>query len=493
MPQFYKMSESVKKGRFPVSVPFIIANEGAERFSFYGMRSILATFLVAQFFNPSMNPALQTVAEAKANEATHFFVSLAYALPFVGGIAADWFFGKYKVILYISVVYCFGHLFLALFEQDLTMFQYGLLLIAVGAGGIKSCVSANLGDQFDESNRHLMSKIYGWFYFAINSGSVLSTILIPLIYANHGAKWAFGIPGIFMALATIIFFAGRKRYVRVPPSGVNRNNFVFISLYALFNMGKKEKGRSVLDVAKKKYLPEKVEDVKSVYRVLAVFCFIPVFWAMWDQNLSEWVLQATKLDRTIFGFQLLPEQIQTVNPFFLLVFIPVFNYLVYPFFDRLGLKTTPLRRIGAGLVLTLASFTIIALLQTEIDGGAHPTVWWQILAYVILSAAEVLVSITGLEYAYTQAPKSMKSTMTAIWLLTTGLGNLFTALVNKSISAGGFFSQFHGAGYYWFFIALLGSTILVYLLVTPFLQESKPGSRVSDEDELLVASQSHGQ
>ncbi len=482
-----------KKSNFPVSIPFIIANEGAERFSFYGMRSILATFLVAQFFNPSMNPSLQTVAEAKANEATHFFVSLAYALPFVGGIAADWFFGKYKVILYISVVYCFGHLCLAWFEKDLTLFQYGLVLIAIGAGGIKSCVSANLGDQFDDSNRHLLSKIYGWFYFSINAGSVLSTIMIPLIYANYGPKWAFGVPGIFMAIATVIFFAGRKNYVRVPPSGINKNNFAFISVYSVFNAGKKERGQSLLDVAKGKFIPEKVEDVKAVYRILAVFCFIPVFWAMWDQNLSEWVLQATKLDRSVFGFELLPEQIQTVNPFFLLVFIPVFNYWVYPLFDKIGLKTTPLRRIGAGLVLTLVSFVIIALLQTAIDEGGRPTVWWQIFAYVVLSAAEVLVSITGLEYAYTQSPKSMKSTMTAIWLLTTALGNLFTAFVNQSISNGGFFSRFEGADYYWFFIGLLSVTILIYLFITPHLKERRSDINPSPEEEVLVASQVHGQ
>ena len=121
------------KPRYPKSIPFIIGNEAAERFSFYGMRSILATFLVAQFFNPTLNPALQTVAEAKANESTHFFVTLAYTLPFVGGLVADWFTGKYKIILYISIVYCFGHLFLALFEDNLDMFTVGLLLIAVSS------------------------------------------------------------------------------------------------------------------------------------------------------------------------------------------------------------------------------------------------------------------------------------------------------------------------------------------------------------------------
>ncbi len=462
-----------KKSKYPVSIPFIIANEGAERFSFYGMRSILATFLVAQFFNPSMNPSMRPLAEAQANEATHFFVSLAYALPFVGGIVADWFFGKYKVILYVSLVYCLGHLFLALFEDNLSMFQYGLLLIAIGAGGIKSCVSANLGDQFDASNKQLMSKIYGWFYFSINIGSVLSTIMIPLIYANYGAKWAFGIPGIFMAFATLVFFIGRKTYRRVPPSGVKKDNFVFISLYALTHRKQQKEGQSWLDVARAKYPDSKVEDVKSVYRILALFSFIPIFWAMWDQNLSEWVLQATKLDRTVFGIQLLPEQIQTVNAFFLLVFIPVFNYGIYPFFDRLGFKTTPMRRIGAGLMLTLLSFVIIALLETAISVGGSPSVWWQILAYVILSAAEVLVSITGLEYAYTQAPASMKSTMSAIWLMTTAMGNLFTALINKGIAMGGVFSIITGASYYWFFIALLTITIIVYFFVSPYLLQSE--------------------
>jgi len=463
------------EAKYPRSIPYIIGNEAAERFSFYGMRSILATFLVAQFFNPTLNPALQTVAEAKANESTHFFVTLAYTLPFVGGLVADWFTGKYKIILYISIVYCFGHLFLAVFDKNLNGFIAGLVLIAVGAGGIKSCVSANVGDQFDKTNQELLSKVYGWFYFSINAGSVISTILIPWVYAEYGAKWAFGIPGLLMALATIIFFSGRKQYIKVPPGGINKNNFVFISVYALFNAGKKQKGQSLLDVAKGEYDPEKVEGVKAVYRVMAVFIFAPIFWAMWDQNLSEWVLQAEKLDRHInlgfTSFTVLAGQVQTANPIFLLSFIPLFTYFIYPFLDRIGIKTTPLRRLGAGLALTALSFVIIAFVQAGVDAGAHPSVWWQILAYVVLSAAEVLVSITGLEYAYTQAPKSMKSTMSAIWLLTVAAGNLFDALVNGNISEHGFFSQFTGANFYWLFVGICTVFLVLFMIISPRLKE----------------------
>ena len=463
------------KPRFPRSIPFIIGNEAAERFSFYGMRSILATFLVMQFFNPHHIPGLEAVAEAKSNEATHFFVSLAYALPFVGGLVADWFTGKYRIILNISIVYCIGHLLLSLFDTDLTWFRVGLILIAVGAGGIKSCVSANVGDQFDKSNQSLISKVYGWFYFSINAGSVISTMLIPWVYDVYGAKWAFGIPGLLMALATIIFFTGRKLYVRVPPSGINKNNFAFISAYSLWFWRRKEQGKSLLDVAKGYFDPEKVEGTKAVYRVMAVFIFAPIFWAMWDQNLSEWVLQAQSLNREInlglFKFTVLPGQVQTVNPVFLLLFIPVFNYWVYPFFDKIGLKATPLRRFGVGLALTGLSFVIIAFTQGLIDAGGHPSVWWQIFAYVVLSAAEVLVSITGLEYAYTQSPKSMKSTMSAIWLLTVAIGNLFDAYVNNSISTGGFFAKYTGAGYYWLFVGIISVFTVLFMFIAPRLKE----------------------
>lgn len=474
-----------KKSRFPRSVPYIIGNEAAERFSFYGMRSILATFLVAQFYNPTSSKALTEFAEAKANQMSHLFVTLAYALPFLGGLVADWFTGKYKVILYISMVYCLGHLLLAVFDTSINGFTVGLITVAIGAGGIKSCVSANVGDQFNATNQDLLSKVYGWFYFSINAGSMIATVLIPWVYSVYGAKWAFGIPGILMGLATIIFFSGRKQYVRVPPSGVNKNNFVFISFYALMNLGKKQKGQSWLDVAKEKYDPERVEGIKAVYRVMAVFFFALGFWAVWDQNLSEWVLQAAKMNRTIyfgsFHFTMLAGQVQTFNPVFLLLFIPLFNYWIYPYLNSVGIKTTPLRRLGAGLVLTALSFVIIAFIQAKIDAGGSPSIWWQIFAYVVLSAAEVLVSITGLEYAYTHSPKSMKSTMTAIWLLVVSLGNFITSAVNGNIADNGFLAPYlKGANYYWFFVCLILAFVIVFMFVSPRLKER---SYIENPDE----------
>lgn len=244
-----------------------------------------------------------------------------------------------------------------------------------------------------------------------------------------------------------------------------------ISAYAIKQLFSNRNGQTVWEAVGKKYSAEAIDGIQAVYRILMVFAFTPIFWALWDQNLSEWVLQATKLDRHLFGYELLPEQIQTFNPLFLVSMIPVCTYVIFPLVEKMGIRVTPLRKIGAGLFLTGISFVIIALIQEGIDAGEKPTVWWQVLAYFILAVAEILVSITCLEYAYTQSPKSMKSTMSALYLLGISAGNLFVSLVNGSIADGGFFSKFTGASYFWLFIGILAAFFVLYLLVAKRLPE----------------------
>ncbi len=459
---------------FPKGFFYIVSNEVAERFSFYGMSSILPTFLVSQFFNPRHVKSLETIASAQANEQTHFFVTLAFFLPLVGGILSDWFFGKYKVILYVSVVYCLGHLTLSLFDQDLNGFIVGLVMIAIGAGGIKSCVSSNLGDQFTFQNQHLISKAFGWFYFSIQIGSVFSTLLIPYVYHQFGPKWAFGLPGIFMAMATIIFFLGRKTYRILPPAGIKKDNFFVVNLGLLgILLKKKESGQNWRQIALKNYSEDTLEGIEAVWRVLSVLVFIPIFWAMWYQSLSEWVIQASSLDLRlgIMGWVLLPEQVQSLNPLFLITGIPFFTYWVYPNLEKWGIKVSPLRKIGAGLFSIGLSFVVIALVQQKIDHGGHPSVIWQGLAYLLVSMSEILISVTCLEYAYTQSPPSMKSTMTAIWWLTLSAGNLFTGLVNRSIAEKGMFAYFTGARFYWLFVWILSGFFIIFVIVSGKIKE----------------------
>ncbi len=476
-----EIESDMQKTGMPKSVPFIIGSEIAERFSFYGLRSIMVTYMAVAFFNPALNPSLTAEADAKANEMSHLFVTLAYFMPLVGAIMADWFFGKYRVILFVSIIYTFGHFMLSVSGSSYTLFSIGLVVIACCAGGIKSCVSANVGDQFDKSNEHLLSKVYGWFYMSINLGGTLAPLFIPLLKKYYGPEIAFGVPGILMALATVTFWLGRKKYKRVPPAGIKKENFFTITVYALLKLFSRKPGQKVWEAVAEKYSAKSIDGIKAVYRVLAVFAFTPIFWALWDQNLSEWVLQATRLDLTLMGnLNILPEQINFINPLFLVLLIPVFTSFIFPFLEKKGIKPTPLRKIGAGLVIIGLAFVIIALLQGQIDAGGKPSVWWQILAYILLAASEILVSVTCLEYAYTHSPKSMKSTMSALYLLGISAGNLLVGLINGNIVSKGFFSQFTGAKYYWMFIGILAVSFVLFLLVAKRLPEK---SYVGVEEE----------
>jgi proton-dependent oligopeptide transporter, POT family len=451
---------------FPKGIPYIIGNEFAERFNYYGMRAILATFLVNAFFLTQTGGDAER-AGALANQKVHFFITLNYFMPFLGGIVADWYWGKYKTILWLSIVYCTGCIVLAWASgmPSLSIFTIGLWLVATGSGGIKPCVSANVGDQFDSSNQHLIPKAFDMFYFSINSGSLISMALTPYLYKHYGAVVAFGVPAVVMLVATIVFWVGRTKYKRIPPSGPKKENFVAINLAAMQN-------GFTFENVKDKFSAESIDGVKAVWRVLSVFAFIPVFWALYDQSTSEWVLQAGHLDLNIgFGITLIQEQVQVINALLILVFIPLFSVGIYPLVEKMGIAVTPLRKIGAGFVMTALSFVIIASIQQKIDDGGTPSVWWQILAYAVLTAGEIMISITGLEYAYTRSPKSMKSTLMAFWLLTVSIGNFVVSLINGNMAAGGFFAQFHGASYFWLFAGVCFLTAVLFMLIAPRLKE----------------------
>src|ERR1043165_2505669 len=213
------LTAPIKTDKMPPGVPYIVGNEAAERFSYYGMNSILVFFMTHYLLNAPGKPDLMSDGDAHGWD--HTFVFCAYFLPILGAVLGDALLGKYRTILFLSIVYCFGHLTLALEHTRLGL-VVGLSLIALGAGGIKPCVSANVGDQFGPSNQHLLTRVFSWFYFSINLGSAFATVLIPwfLHAKGFGPRWAFGLPGVAMLIATIVFFLGRKKFVHIPPAGV---------------------------------------------------------------------------------------------------------------------------------------------------------------------------------------------------------------------------------------------------------------------------------
>ncbi|MFO7157138.1 MAG: POT family MFS transporter [Pseudomonadota bacterium] len=471
------MSESrdqQPRGRLPRQIPFIIGNEACERFSFYGMRNILTQVLVGYLL---LDRGELAVRESEAKEIFHLFVMGVYFFPLLGGWLADKWLGKYRTILYLSLVYCAGHACLALFESNRTGFYTGLFLIALGSGGIKPCVSSFVGDQFDQSNKHLAQRVYDAFYWIINFGSFFASLLIPLSLEAWGPSVAFGIPGVLMFAATAIFWAGRRHYVNVPPTPRDPHGFSAIARTALLapaaNGRRPGLAATVAGVllglgslATMPYLgflsslclglvvflaffgfalarqvdrahgvhpPEDVEGVRTVLRILVIFFLVTPFWSLFDQKASTWILQAREMELPDWGFFRSPSQMQALNPLLVMLLIPFNNVVLYPGLQRLGIRVTPLRRMTAGMFFAGLSWIAAGLIQLAIDGGARTSILWQVLPYALLTFGEVLVSATGLEFAYSQAPHKLKGVIMSFWSLSTTVGNLWVILVNAGM------------------------------------------------------------
>ena len=419
-----------KSKKMPLGIPYIIGNELAERFSFYGMKCILMVFMTKYLIDHNGN--YNTFSNEEATYWYHLFTSAVYYTPIIGALISDVFLGKYKTILILSIVYCLGHLTLAIDETAWGL-AIGLSLISIGAGGIKPCVSAHVGDQFGKTNSHLLEKVFSWFYLSINLGAFISTMLTPFLLKYYGSHIAFGIPGLLMFIATILFWMGRKTFIHIQPGGYKFLKEVFSK-----------------------------EGLTAIGKLCIIYIFIAPFWSLFDQTGSTWVIQAQHLDRNWLGIEWLPSQIQAINPIMILIFAPTFTYLIYPKVNKY-INLTPLKKINIGLFITVPSFLIIGYLQTQIDMGYSPSIAWQVLAYSILTAAEVLISITCLEFSYTQAPNTMKSIIMGFFMLSIAIGNTFTMAVNSLIT-----NVDDGASFFFFFAKVMLLTAILFIFVVKY-------------------------
>ena len=495
------------KARLPRQVPYIIGNEACERFSFYGMRNILVQFLVSSVILAYIPEAER---EGAAKDIFHSFVIGVYFFPLLGGWLSDRFFGKYNTVLWFSLVYCAGHACLALFEGNRTGFYTGLFLIALGSGGIKPLVVSFVGDQFDQSNKSMAKVVFDFFYWTINFGSFFASLLMPLFLRNYGPAVAFGIPGVLMFIATLIFWLGRKQYVPVPPTrGQDPDSFYNVSrtallahaqgqgrpglmvavagvalaagmllLWALHAMGLAVPwpasfhfvitaclalgaliafggiGVSMqLERARGKHPDASVDSVRAVLRIIIVFALTTPFWSLFDQKASTWVIQGKAMvvphDVWWWPSFLVKEagQMQALNPLLVMLIIPFNNLVLYPALRRAGLDPTPLRRMGWGIAFSGFAWIVAGMIQLSIDGGTPTSLAWQSLPYVLLTCGAVLVSATALEFAYSQATQAMKGVIMAFWYLASTFGSLWVLLTNAAVRNEGVTAWIATTGY----------------------------------------------
>lgn len=430
------------KSRFPPSIKFLAWNEAAERFSYYGMSSILVLHMVR-------NLGFQ---ENEAVAAYQIFTAGVYLMPLLGALIADRFWGRYHTILWLSLGYVAGHAVLAVWESAWGLLV-GLSLIALGAGGIKPNASAFAGDQIPPEDGGLLSRLYDLWYWMINLGSTASTLVIPLLLEHVSPRVAFGVPGLAMAAALLVYWIGRRRYVHVPPARAVR---------AAARAAGVEAGASPAGTA------------RTLLRIVAVFAPISAFWALFFQYGSSWTLQADKMGREVLGFRIAAGQVQTLDALLVLTLIPIFAVYLFPALERRGVRVTPLRKMTVGMFVMVLSFVAAAGVQWALEAGHAPHVAWQVPQYLFLAVGEVLVSVTALEFAYSQAPAHLKSVVMGLWFLTIWAGTFLTAVV-------AWLNRFHGVAYFAFFAALMLAAAVVFAFVAWWYRpaEVAPTSRAA--------------
>lgn len=404
-PQVAETAAEVPKSH-PLGFWFIFWGEFAERCSYYGMMGILAVYMADE------------LGLGKGNSGTnmHLFVAGCYFLPLLGGYLADKYFGKYWTIVGFSVPYIFGHVVLG-FETIPTL-VVALLLLALGSGMTKPNISTLMGLTYDQQRpgqEQLRSNAFAIFYMSINIGAAISTFSMPVIRDHYGYQIAFLFPAALMAVAFVIFAAGKRFYA--------------------------------VEVIDRTPVPpeERAVQWQVLRRLFGLFLLVACFWAIFDQSHSTWIFFGNVyMDQNLFGLKMNAEQMQGWNPVLIVAMLPI----VTGIWNLLAMKGIHIRatdKMLVGFVLTAVTMGVMsyagyragpAAETTKVENGREipdrvplpderkVSLQWQGLAYVVLTIAEILISVTGLELAFVSAPKAMKGLITAIWLAFVGVGNL---------------------------------------------------------------------
>ncbi|XP_041529174.1 solute carrier family 15 member 1 [Microtus oregoni] len=374
------MSKSRSCFGYPVSIFFIVVNEFCERFSYYGMRALLVLYF-RNFLRWD---------DDLATAIYHTFAALCYLTPILGALIADSWLGKFKTIISLSIVYTIGQIVIAVSSiHDLTdhnrdgtpdslpvhvaLSMIGLILIAFGTGGIKPCVSAFGGDQFEEGQEKQRNQFFSIFYLAINAGSLISTIVTPILRVQECGihtqqacyPLAFGVPAALMAVSLIVFVLGSGMYKKFKPQGNVMSKVVKCIGFAIKNRFRHRskqfpKREHWLDWAKEKYDERLISQVKMVMKVMFLYIPLPMFWG------SRWTLQATTMSGKIGSMEIQPDQMQTVNAILIVIMVPIMDAVVYPLIAKC-FNFTSLKKMTVGMFLAAMAFVAAAIVQVEID------------------------------------------------------------------------------------------------------------------------------
>lgn len=404
----------------PIGFWFFFWGELAERSSYYGMRAILALYMHDQL----------GFSEQNSSTTMHSFIAACYLLPLVGGWVADTFLGKYWTIVGFSLPYIVGQLILSI--ESVPFLFTALVLLAMGSGVIKPNISTLMGLTYDQQRpgmSKLRSDAFAMFYGAINIGAALSSFAMPWLRSKYGFSWAFLFPAGLMAVAFIIFAIGKR-------------------FYAVEQVSREPKTAA-----------ERTEQWAVLRRIGGIFIIVTFFWSIFDQSTSTWTFFAKGyLDLNLFGHEIQPDMVQGINPVLIILLLAPVT-LLWRLLGHLGWNLRPTDKMLVGFVLTIVGMGTMTAAGFLTTPEHKVSVLWEFAAYVVITVAEICISVVGLELAFTAAPKHMKSFVTACWLFTVFLGNVLDMAIAR------FYTDLGPAKYFGALTVLMVGVTIAFAIV----------------------------
>ncbi|XP_027047554.1 solute carrier family 15 member 4-like [Pocillopora damicornis] len=496
----------------------ILFTELCERLTFYGIVANLVLYCRDYLKLEAPLPSSISLA----------FQGTSFFSPVIGGWVADTFLGRYNTIYGSSLLYVVGAIVLGA-----ATFDYGaifgmstgskeaflgiaLLLISVGTGGIKANVSPLGADQIENEGPIIVQRFFDWFYWFIQLGSFLAYTAVVSVQQEVSFFYGYVITALSMFLAVILFVSGRKYYITHEHKGSYLSEtlkIIWQGLKKIQSQRSARVGSHWLDRVKESlggtYKDQRVEDVKSVLKIVPIFLTFILYWTIYGQGQTSYLLQGSFMKLKLSEHFTMPAaSLYLFEITMLLILIPIVDRIIYPSLRYFGIDFTPLKKMGVGMLFAMGSVLMAGFMEIErkkyIDTHGyfkqHPfdtpvnasqmNIFYQVPQYVLQGTGEVLTSIPGLAFAYSQSPLYLRGVIMGLNLATIGIGFYVAgalAAIAKNASDGSWYPQDLNAGklenYFFFLAAVMFANFLLFVfLARKYKYVESPNTVTVQED-----------
>lgn len=433
------------KGKYPKQLWYLFLVEMWERFCFYGMRGVLAFFMVDQL----------GLVEGKANLQYGAIQAFVYAFTFIGGIFADKILGFKKSLLFGGIVMILGNLLIAASPHD--FFYYGITLSIIGTGFFKPNVSSMVGELYHESDGRRDAG-YGLFYAGINIGGMLGGAIPIYLGKNYSWSLCFLSAAIVMIIGVITFLLTKKHLAPIGNSPLENHapkkrnlyetavyvgSFVVIPLvyimvinsdfteYFMYTMGVVALGYFAYELIM-------LKDGKQQRKLLAAFVFIFgyfMFMAISEQSGGSLSLFAKdNLSNKLLFFHIDPNVVNnSVNSLYVVIFSPLVG-LLWILMAKRKIEPNTVIKFGLSFILLAAGFFIFYSARFFVDADGLSSLDVFALGYLVYTLGELCIGPIGMSVITKLSPKRLFGMMMGLWFLSSAFGQFAAGKLGAEIS-----------------------------------------------------------